>query len=445
MVAAKKPAARKKPVAKKPAVRRAAPKRPASKPAAAKKPAAKKAPARKPAARQPAAKKAVARKPAAKQPAAKKAVARKPAANQPAAKKAVARKPAAKQPAAKAPARKPVAKAAARPVAARKPVAKKVAAKETIESRVNAVNDHLTQHVVVVRQFTRTFPTSNVWVLKDGREAALLDAGYGDRQSIGERTKFFTSEMSHLKFKTIAMTHHHYDHSSGARQLRELLKAETAINPVDEVLLHTPPAPTQGNEDLPDEEDLAERVAAWRAEALATPIDRPLADGDTFRVGGLMVRAVHTPGHTAGHNCYWVEDLRILFTGDNILGVGTSAIGPPPAGDMQQYLDSLLRMRELRASLFAPGHGPTVTATDAKVQELLDHRATRDRQIVDLIDRGYTTDRQIRRALYPEIQKGLRRAAGGQIRSHLAKMVGQGIVTVAQEDEGRTWRVALTK
>lgn len=432
----------------------------AAKKPAAKKHAAKKAPARKPAAKKPIAKKAPARKPAAKKPAAKKAPARKPAAKKPVARKAPARGPAAKKPVAKKPAakkattrtivknvaaKKVVTKAAAKPAPARKPVTKKAAAKETVESRVNVISDHLTQHIVVVKQFTRTFPTSNVWVLKDGREAALLDAGYGDKQSIGERSKFFTTEMGHLNFKTIAMTHHHYDHSSGARQLRELLKAETAINPIDEVLLHTPPAPNQGNDDLPDEEDLAERVAAWRAEALATPIDRPLSDGETFKVGGLTVQAVHTPGHTAGHNCYWVEDLRILFTGDNILGVGTSAIGPPPAGDMQQYLDSLLRMRELQASLFAPGHGPTVSATDAKVQELLDHRATRDRQIIDLIDRGYTTDRQIRRALYPEIQKGLRRAAGGQIRSHLAKMVGQGIAKVTPEDDGKIWRVALTK
>ncbi len=442
MAVAKKPAAKKatakKPATKKPAARKPAPKRPAAKPIAKK--AATKAVAKKPATKKAAAK-APARKPAAKKRAAKKVVAK-------AAPKAAV-KPAVTAKATPKPTARPASNPAAKPAPARKPVTKKAAAKETaketIESRVNVINEHLTQHVVVVKQFTRTFPTSNVWVLRDGREAALLDAGYGDKQSISERAKFFTGELSHLDFKVIAMTHHHYDHSSGARQLRELLKAETAINPVDEVLLHTPPAPSQGNEDLPDEEDLAERVEQWRAESLATPIDRPLADGETFKVGGLTVQAVHTPGHTAGHNCYWVEDLRILFTGDNILGVGTSAIGPPPAGDMRQYLDSLLRMRELQASLFAPGHGPTVTATDAKVQELLDHRATRDRQIIDLIDRGYTTDNQIRRALYPEIQKGLRRSAGGQVRSHLAKMVGQGIATVTQEDDGKVWRVALTK
>ncbi|MEX1022017.1 MAG: MBL fold metallo-hydrolase [Dehalococcoidia bacterium] len=317
----------------------------------------------------------------------------------------------------------------------------------TVQTSARAIDEHLLQHVVVVRQFSKTFPTSNVWLLHDGNEAALIDSGFGDDLSIDTRRKFFEGDGSNFNVGTIAFTHHHFDHTSGGRRLRELLRAETAINPIDEALLHTPPAEgaSTGNDDLPDDQDLAERAKVWRDEAFNTPIDRPLLDGDTFKVGGLTVRAVHTPGHTAGHNCYFVEETLTLFTGDNVLGVGTSAIGPPPHGDMQAYLDSLVRMRELQSRLFAPGHGPVVTATDAKVQELIDHRATRDRQIVDLIDKGYVTDRQIRRALYPEIQKGLRRAAAGQVRSHLARMVGQGIVTVAEDDGGKVWTVGLTK
>ena len=127
-------------------------------------------------------------------------------------------------------------------------------------------------------------------------------------------------------------------------------------------------------------------------------------------------------------------------------GVGTSAIGPPPSGNMEQYLQSLLRVNELNAGLFAPGHGPVVTATAAKVKELLDHRAERDRQIIALIERGYDTDRQIRRAIYPEIQKGLLRASRGQIRSHIARLVGQGMVAVDEHaEDGKAWKVALTR
>ena len=313
-------------------------------------------------------------------------------------------------------------------------------AEEKIESRTNVINDHLTQHVVVVRQFTRTFPTSNVWVLHDGGEAMLIDAGFGDDQCIAERGGFFEREFEHLRFKTIAITHHHYDHSSGGRRLRDILRADVAINPIDEVLLHTP---SESNADLPDEEEISKRAKLWHEEALNTPIDIPMQDGDTVKVGGLTVRAIHTPGHTAGHNCYWVEETQTLFTGDNVLGVGTSAIGPPPSGDMEQYLQSLLRMRELQSTLMAPGHGPVVHATAAKVQELIDHRHGRDRQIIDLIERGYESDRQIRRAIYPELQKGLLRAARGQIRSHLARLVGQGDVTV--EEGEHEWKVALTR
>jgi len=312
--------------------------------------------------------------------------------------------------------------------------------KVKVDTRTNVVDDNLTQHVVMVRMFTRTFPTSNVWILHDGNEAALIDSGYGDDPSVDARVDYLKKEMSGLDYKYIAITHHHFDHSSGGRKLREALGAQTAINPIDAELLHTP---TDSNEDLPDEEEINQRAKVWHDEAVNTPIDVEMADGDEFKVGKLTVRAVHTPGHTAGHNCYWVPETGMLFTGDNVLGVGTSAIGPPPRGDMEQYLQSLLRMQELQSTLMAPGHGPAVRATDAKVQELIDHRKERDRQIIELIDRGYDSDRQIRRAIYPEIQKGLRRAASGQIRSHLARLVGQGDVTV---DEGeREWKVALTR
>ncbi|MDP6605504.1 MAG: MBL fold metallo-hydrolase [Dehalococcoidia bacterium] len=317
---------------------------------------------------------------------------------------------------------------------------KKQQGKEKIDTRTIEIDEHLTQHIVVVRQFTRTFPTSNVWVLRDGDEAALIDSGFGDDGSVKARVQFLQKELSGLNYSHIAITHHHFDHSSGGRKLREALGAEVAINPIDAELLHTP---TQSNEDLPDEDEIAERARIWHEEAQNTPVDIGLSDGDEFKVGGLTVRAVHTPGHTAGHNCYWVPETGTLFTGDNVLGVGTSAIGPPPSGDMEQYLQSLLRMRELESTLMAPGHGLVVRATAAKVQELVDHRKERDRQIIELIDRGYESDRQIRRAIYPEIQKGLLRVARGQVRSHLARLVGQGDVTV--EESEREWKVALTR
>ena len=62
---------------------------------------------------------------------------------------------------------------------------------------------------------------------------------------------------------------------------------------------------------------------------------------------------MHTPGHTAGHLCVLLDEGNVLFAGDNVLGVGTAAIAPPPHGDMAEYIRSLRKMQALDATLAA--------------------------------------------------------------------------------------------
>src|ERR1051326_768309 len=70
--------------------------------------------------------------------------------------------------------------------------------------------------------------------------------------------------------------------------------------------------------------------------------DRIVSDGET--IDGI--EAIATPGHTSEHVCYFTAD-RDLFTGDTILGFGTTAIFPPD-GNMADYLRSLHRSEERR-------------------------------------------------------------------------------------------------
>ena len=313
-----------------------------------------------------------------------------------------------------------------------------------VESSSQRIDEHLVLFNVAVRAGRVTFPSANCWVLHDGIEAAVIDAGNGDDVSHEARRAFFAAltGMHGLRVRTVALTHHHFDHASGAGRLGALLGAEVAINALDEVLLHTPF----------DREDLVfagdpEATAHFRtiAEAsYAAQVDRPLLDGDTFRVGGLTVRAVHTPGHTAGHTCYFVEETRLLFTGDNAQGGTSTAIDPPPRGDMQAFIDSLERMRALGATRFAPGHsrgegGPMIDDPDAKVADLLTRIASRAEQLLDLVRRGPTTDEALYREMYTGVSPSLRGAAFGQVRSHLARLADRGEVTV--EVEGNVWRV----
>ena len=318
-----------------------------------------------------------------------------------------------------------------------------------VESSSVRVDAHLLLFNVAVRAGRVRFPSANLWVLHDGGEAAVIDAGNGDDASHEARRAFFASDaLAGLRVTTIALTHHHFDHASGAGRLRAALGAGGAslgapgevavvLNALDEVLLHT----AFDRDDLVIRGD-PEATAHFRtieAASLATPVDRVLVDGDTFPVGGLTVRAVHTPGHTAGHTCYFVEEMRLLFTGDNAQGGTSTAIDPPPRGDMQAYLDSLERMREQRAVRFAPGHGAMIEDPDAKIADLLARNAERVRQILALVRRGHTTDEAIYRALYTGVSPSLRGAAFGQVRAHLARLADRGDVTL--EVRGGVWRV----
>lgn len=55
-------------------------------------------------------------------------------------------------------------------------------------------------------------------------------------------------------------------------------------------------------------------------------IDRTVSDGDTFEFSGHEVRAISTPGHTAGQVSYYIPDAGVAFTGDTLFAMGCGRI-----------------------------------------------------------------------------------------------------------------------
>jgi glyoxylase-like metal-dependent hydrolase (beta-lactamase superfamily II) len=151
------------------------------------------------------------------------------------------------------------------------------------------------------------------------------------------------------------------------------------------------------------------------------------------------VQCLHTPGHTAGHLCYYVPEEKVLFSGDNVLGVGTAAISPPPHGDMAQYVASLKKMKTVDADLLLPGHGPAVKEPPRKIQELIDHRQQREDQILSLLAGGRDDVHSLVKAIYPELDKRLLQMARGQVLSHLHKLQSDGRLRL--EGKGADTRV----
>ena len=277
----------------------------------------------------------------------------------------------------------------------------------------------------------------NVYLVADGGEGALIDSGFGDEQSVRARLDYLR-ERPQIKLRYIVLTHHHFDHSSGAHQLRQATGAEIVLHAREERFLRDWQGDIPQDVDVPaDQQAVAEQVRRFRRQAAEAAPDIAVADGGMLSVGGLILEAVHTPGHTLGSVCIYLGEERALFTGDTALGLGTVAVLPPPHGDMRLYLESLERLKGYDTALMLPGHGRPVQDVARKLQELIDHRREREEQVLRLLADGKTSPRAMLGTIYPELDRRIIPMALRQIEAHLAKLAEERRVERAGEGEWR--------
>ena len=173
---------------------------------------------------------------------------------------------------------------------------------------------------------------NNIWVVGDDEECVVIDAPH-DVDAILEVVAGRT-------VKAIICTHAHDDHVRVAPELRERVSAPILLHPDDRPLWElTHPQDQQGH--------------LW---------DVDLEDGQTLKVGGAAVKAIHTPGHAPGAVCLYVHDLGCVFTGDTLFQGGPGATG-------RSYSDEEVIVESIRRRLFElpdetlvhTGHGEDTT------------------------------------------------------------------------------------
>lgn len=108
-----------------------------------------------------------------------------------------------------------------------------------------------------------------------------------------------------------------------------------------------------------------------------------ITDGQIFRVEGATVRAIHVPGHSEDHMCFILEEEQAMFTGDNILGHGTSAVE-----DLGTFMGSLQKMHAQNCGIGYSAHGVTITNLPAKIAGELGQKLRRERQVMQALGRA---------------------------------------------------------
>jgi ribonuclease/clavin/mitogillin len=234
-----------------------------------------------------------------------------------------------------------------------------------------------------------------------GRDQVLtIDSG-ADEERYRWMLRGYLAATEKAEIALCAVTHFHFDHSSNIRWLCEEFDAQAcmASETVERLEPHMlPPHP-------------------------ATPV---LPEGE-LDAGSVKLQTIHTPGHSPESFCFYLEDEGVLFTGDTILGGTTTAVQ-----DLGAYMSSLARIRDLpNLRVLCPGHGPLIYHPVEVIDEYIDHRNERERQIVEALSIGEAmTSWQIMERLYGDIDPRLRRAADGNVRSHLTKLEQEGRLRV---------------
>jgi glyoxylase-like metal-dependent hydrolase (beta-lactamase superfamily II) len=156
-------------------------------------------------------------------------------------------------------------------------------------------------------------------------------------------------------------------------------------------------------------------------------------------VGTTGLRTMDAPGHTFDHVVFYLREERSLFTGDVILGEGTSVIAPP-GGAMRPYERTLRRLAEefADARVIYGGHGPVVREAQAKIREYIEHRRMREQQILEALRGRPRTIPEVVVQIYGPERNVLWPAMARQILAHLIALQEEGRVTAQALDRAMT-------
>lgn len=194
-------------------------------------------------------------------------------------------------------------------------------------------------------------------------EAAVIDPGGDDRDILR------TVRRLGLTVGAIIDTHGHADHIAANAAVKTATGAPLYAHRLDAPMLTQPRM----------------NLSLWAGARISgPPADRLVDDGDEIRVGTLILKVLHTPGHTPGGICLVARDHEsapaaalpggrqvagpVIFTGDTLFA-GSVGRTDFPGGSMDDLIGSIrgkLLVYDDDTEIF-PGHGPASTIGEERM------------------------------------------------------------------------------
>ncbi len=258
--------------------------------------------------------------------------------------------------------------------------------------------------------------SSNVYLLMDSGECALIDAG-GGQVSVSRLQRRMSADG--LRLRWIILTHYHYDHVRNAQSIQnEFPAAETVCHRRDAPFIRRPSCILDGtftnrwlggslhetfrqmNRCIGEYEEYRRQfIEIYQSAAVDWVICRPTP----LRLGNLWLHLLPTPGHSPGSLSIWVPEHRLVFCGDLPLWCGPAQ--PHPFGNYRRWRESLHQIRGLQPACLAWGHSVPTEGTDRcrrLIDRVLDHARSMTQNLVRCLDRRGRTVSELAPAVADE-------------------------------------------
>lgn len=244
-----------------------------------------------------------------------------------------------------------------------------------------------------------TLDGTNTYVIESENEMLLIDMAEGKEQWIRDLTQVVRKG----QLKGVLLTHSHVDHIGGIHQVFK----EYGNVPIYRRM-------TENN----DEEYPGIEFSH-------------INDGETIGIPGATLQVVYTPGHKEDHVCFLLKEENALFTGDSILGRGSTYVQDYPV-----YMESLYRMQQLGVQKLYPAHGDTPVNAN-KIEENIAHRISREEQVAGVLNESGMSLEEVVGQVYPELPEDLRKVALNNTRGYLKRLRDKGVII---ENQGKWTR-----
>lgn len=132
---------------------------------------------------------------------------------------------------------------------------------------------------------------------EETKESVMVDPG-----AYPAKVKNAVKEQG-LKLKAVLLTHAHFDHIMGLSDVMEDVKVPVYVEEADLPMM------TDGESNLSS----TYVRGGYRFEEAV-----PVSDGQQLEIAGFRFHVIHTPGHTPGGCCYYMEQEGVLFSGDTL-------------------------------------------------------------------------------------------------------------------------------